>query len=164
MTHPRDQKTQTSFAILVTSDTRTLDDDETGRLAAEILEAHGHKVTRRDIKPNDQDAIKKWLIDVINSDAQVIITSGGTGIGRVDVTVDAARSLFDKELPGFGEHFRRLSYNEVGVPGLFSRATAGVARGKPIFCLPGSKNAVATALRMIILPGIGHMLWEIGRR
>jgi molybdenum cofactor biosynthesis protein B len=164
MSHPRDQKTSTSFAILVTSDSRTLETDETGKLATELIEAAGHTVTQREIKPNDPEEIKKWLKTAITGEAPVIITSGGTGIGGVDVTVDVARSLFDKELPGFGEHFRRLSYDEVGVAGLMSRATAGVAGKKLIFCLPGSRGAMRTALEEIILPGVGHMLWELERR
>ena len=128
MSHPRDQKTLTSFAILVTSDSRTLDTDETGKLAVELIEAEGHRVTQRDIKPNNAEEIKKWLIGAIEGESPVIITSGGTGIGTVDVTVDVAQSLFEKELPGFGEHFRRLSYEEVGIAGLMSRATAGRSR------------------------------------
>ena len=164
MSHPRDQKTLTSFAILVTSDSRTLDTDETGKLAVELIEAEGHRVTQRDIKPNNAEEIKKWLIGAIEGESPVIITSGGTGIGTVDVTVDVAQSLFEKELSGFGEHFRRLSYEEVGIAGLMSRATAGVADKKLIFCLPGSRGAMRTALNEIILPGIGHMLWELNRR
>jgi molybdenum cofactor biosynthesis protein B len=164
MSHPRDQQVETSFALLVTSDSRTLEDDETGKLAVQLIEEAGHKVTRRGIVPNDSEKIKQWLLDAMEGDAPVIITSGGTGIGSVDKTVDTARSLFDKEMPGFGEHFRRLSYDEVGVPGLMSRSTAGVAGKKLIFCLPGSKGAMMTALKEIILPGVGHMLWELNRR
>ena len=164
MSHPRDQQTAADIALLVTSDSRTLDDDHTGNLAVTMLEEAGHKVVKRDIVPNDPEKIKKWLLEAIEGDAPVIITSGGTGIGRVDMTVDTARSLFEKELPGFGEQFRRLSYDEVGVPGLMSRATAGVVGKKLIFCLPGSRGAMKTALNEIILPGIGHMLWELSRR
>ena len=165
MSHPRDQKVQTKFAILVTSDTRTLDDDETGKLAVSLIEEAGHLVITREIVTNDEASIREWLIEAVNnSEASVIITSGGTGIGSVDKTVDVARSLFEKELLGFGEHFRYLSYKEVGVPGLMSRATAGVVNKKLIFCLPGSRGAMNTALNMIILPGIGHMLWEVNRR
>lgn len=164
MSHPRDQKVETSFALLVTSDSRTLDDDETGKLAVQLIEAAGHTVTRRGIEPNDPEKIKKWLMEAIKGDAPVIITSGGTGIGRVDQTVDTARTLFEKELPGFGEYFRRLSVDEVGIPGLMSRAAAGVVDKKLIFCLPGSRGAMKTALNQIILPGIGHMLWEVNRR
>ena len=164
MSHPRDQQTAADIALLVTSDSRTLEDDHTGNLAVAILEEAGHRVVKRDIVPNDPEKIKQWLMKAIEGEAPVIITSGGTGIGRVDVTVDTARSLFEKELPGFGEHFRRLSYEEVGVPGLMSRATAGVVGKKLMFCLPGSRGAMKTALNEIILPGIGHMLWELSRR
>ena len=164
MSHPRDQQIEADFALLVTSDSRTLMDDHTGNLAVQMLEEAGHNVIKRDIVPNDPEKIKAWLLEAIEGDAPVIITSGGTGLGRVDITVDVARSLFEKELPGFGEHFRRLSFDEVGVPGLMSRATAGVAGKKLIFCLPGSRGAMKTALNNIVLPGIGHMLWELSRR
>jgi len=164
MSHPRDQQIATDIALLVTSDSRTLEDDHTGNLAVSMLEEKGHRVVKRDIVPNDPEKIKKWLFEAIECNAPVIITSGGTGIGRVDVTVDTARSLFEKELPGFGEQFRRLSYEEIAVPGLMSRATAGVVGKKLIFCLPGSRGAMKTALNEIILPGIGHMLWELKRR
>lgn len=164
MSHPRDQNTTTSFALLVTSDSRTIENDETGNLAVQLIEEAGHKVTLRGIVPNDSEKIKEWLSEAIKNDTPVIITSGGTGIGSVDKTVDTAKTLFDKEMPGFGEHFRRLSYDEVGVSGLMSRSVAGVVGKKLIFCLPGSKGAMRTALREIILPGVGHMLWELNRR
>lgn len=165
MSHPRDQKVQTKFALLVTSDTRTIDNDETGKLAISLIEGAGHLVIKKEIEPNDSVRIRAWLVEAINNiEAPVIITSGGTGIGSVDKTVNVARSLFEKELPGFGEHFRFLSYEEIGVPGLMSRATAGVVKKKLIFCLPGSRGAMKTALNQIILPGIGHMLWELNRK
>ncbi|MCW4014065.1 MAG: molybdenum cofactor biosynthesis protein MoaB [Candidatus Bathyarchaeota archaeon] len=164
MSHPRDQQIEADFALLVTSDSRTLEDDHTGNLAVSMLEAAGHNVIKRAIVPNDAEKIKKWILEAMESEASVIITSGGTGIGTVDVTVDTARGMFEKELPGFGEQFRRLSYDEVGVPGLMSRSTAGVIGKKLVFCLPGSSGAMRTALNGIILPGIGHMLWELSRR
>jgi len=155
---------QAKFALLATSDTRTIDNDETGKLAISLIEKEGHIVIKRGIEPNNFERIKEWLINVINDiNTAVIITSGGTGIGAVDKTVSVAKSLFEKELPGFGERFRYLSYKEVGVPGLISRATAGVVNRKLVFCLPGSKGAMKTALNEIILPGIGHMLWELNR-
>ncbi len=163
--HPRDQKVNAKFALLVTSDSRTPETDETGKLAMKILAEAGHTVSMYGIEPNDSDRIRIWLNRAIkDEDTQIIITSGGTGIGSVDKTVDTARTLFEKELPGFGEHFRRLSYDEVGIPGLMSRSTSGVANKKMIFCLPGSRGAMKTALNEIILPGIGHMLWELNRR
>jgi molybdenum cofactor biosynthesis protein B len=94
----------------------------------------------------------------------VIVTSGGTGISQRDKTVDTVKTFFEKELPGFGEQFRRLSNEEIGEPGLFSRATAGIVNRKIIFCLPGSKGATKTALNKIILPSIGHLIWELNRK
>ncbi len=163
--HPRDQNVSATFALLVTSDSRTPETDETGKLAKSILAEAGHEVVEYGIEPNDEGKIRDWLMNVIeNSETQIIITSGGTGIGSVDKTVDTARGLFEKELPGFGEHFRKLSYEEVGTPGLMSRSTAGIVNKKIIFCLPGSRGAMRTALNKIILPGIGHMIWELNRR
>jgi molybdenum cofactor biosynthesis protein B len=142
-----------------------MEDDETGKLAVSLIEKAGHLVIKREIEPNESERIRKWLIEAIdNIEASVIITSGGTGIGSVDKTINVAQSLFEKELPGFGEHFRFLSFEEIGVPGLISRATAGVINKKLIFCVPGSQGAMKTALNKIILPGIGHMLWELNRR
>ena len=162
--HPRDQKAETVFALLVTSDTRTVDTDETGRLAKRLIEAAGHRVGLYDLVPNDASKIGGWIKKSLDSrDVRVIVTSGGTGVGAKDKTVDTVQGVFEKTLPGFGEHMRRLSYEEVGLPGVWSRSTAGVAGDKLIFCLPGSKGAVRTALEKIILPGVGHMLWELDR-
>jgi len=163
--HPRDQEAETVFALLVTSDTRTRDEDETGRLANQMVEEAGHRVKLYDLAPNDAEEIEDWLSRALGDpEVRVILTSGGTGIGAKDKTVDVAQPMFEKPLPGFGEHFRRLSFEAVGLPGVWSRAAAGLARGKLVFCLPGSRGAVETALKEIILPGLGHMLWELDRR
>jgi molybdenum cofactor biosynthesis protein B len=115
--------------------------------------------------PNDSEKIRAEVRRLLeDASTQVIVTSGGTGIGVKDRTVEAVSSLLEKEMPGFGEHFRRLSLDEVGGSALISRATAGVARGKLVFCLPGSRNAMGLALSKIILPNVGHMLWELSRR
>jgi molybdenum cofactor biosynthesis protein B len=162
--HPRDQETKTVFAVLVTSDTRTVETDETGRTARKLIEESGHEVKLYDLVPNDAAEIEGWIRKAVGSDeVRVIVTSGGTGIGAKDKTVDTVSGFLEKTLPGFGEHMRRLSYEEVGLPGVWSRSTAGVARGKLVFCLPGSKGAVRLALEKIILPGVGHMLWELDR-
>ena len=163
--HPRNQEAETVFALLVTSDSRTKEEDETGRLAVELIEAAGHRVQLYDLAPNDPERIGAWLRRALEEpEIRVVLTSGGTGMGVKDETVDVAQSLFEKPLPGFGEHFRRLSFEDVGLPGMWSRAAAGVAGGKLVFCLPGSRGAVGTALTKIILPGLGHMLWELDRR
>jgi molybdenum cofactor biosynthesis protein B len=162
--HPRDQKTRATFALVITSDTRTAEDDESGRTAVSLIEGAGHVVACRTMIPNDSGKIRAEVVRLLgDASVQVIVTSGGTGIGVRDRTVDAVTPLLEKETPGFGEHFRRLSLDEVGGSALISRATAGVARGKMVFCLPGSSNAMSLALTRIILPNIGHMMWELGR-
>jgi molybdenum cofactor biosynthesis protein B len=162
--HPRDQKIKTKFAILVTSDTRNKSTDRTGKKAIELIEKEGHKVVMYDLAPNERQEIDNWINKFLLSEATVAITSGGTGLGTKDMTVEVATQIIEKEIPGFGEHFRRISYEQIGASGLWSRSTAGVAQGKIIFCLPGSTGGMETALNEIILPGIGHMLWEIRRK
>ncbi len=162
--HPRDQKISTTFAVLITTDTRTEKTDVTGKIALQLIKEAGHKVKGFSIVPNNEKEISKWLKEVIDvQDVRVIITSGGTGIGANDKTVDTVRMLIEKELQGFGEYFRRLSLEEVGLSGIWSRATAGIINGKIIFSLPGSSGAMKSALNRIILPGLGHMLWELNR-
>jgi molybdenum cofactor biosynthesis protein B len=162
--HKLNQKTQAVFALIITSDTRDLKDDETGRTAIELIEAQGHKVASRAIVPNDSNVIRAEIEKQLkDSTVQVIITSGGTGVSSKDQTVDTATGLFEKDLPGFGELFRRYSYDEVNANVIISRSVAGVANGKLVFCLPGSKNAVKLALSKIILPSLGHTLWELNR-
>ena len=94
---------------------------------------------------------------------QLLLYNGGTGIARRDTTFDVISRLLEKPMPGFGELFRMLSYDEVGAAAMLSRATAGVYRGKLVFSLPGSNNAVRTAVEKLILPEIEHLAWEIVR-
>ncbi|TFG98443.1 MogA/MoaB family molybdenum cofactor biosynthesis protein [Candidatus Thorarchaeota archaeon] len=162
--HRRDQKVQTSFAVLVVSDTRTKETDKSGVVAQELITSEGHTTKVYEIVKNDKAqiiaAIKRYLRDPL---IRVILTSGGTGVGRKDLTVDVVQPLFDKKLDGFGEHFRRLSLEEIGQSGIYSRATAGLVGKTVVFCLPGSKNAMTSALEKVILPSIGHLLWEVDR-
>ena len=163
--HNLNRKTKAAFVLVVTSDVRNTEDDATGIAAKKLIEAKGHKVTSHTIVPNDAERIRADVEKHLEDPTiQVIITSGGTGIGSNDKTVDAVRPLLERDLPGFGELFRRLSYKDVGPASTLSRSTAGIAKGKIIFCLPGSKNAVKLALSKIILPSIGHMLWELKRQ
>ena len=163
--HPTNKKTLTTFALIVTSDTRTDREDETGRIAVALIEGDGHRVISHTIIPNNDEEIRSEVERMIFDDAvEVIMTSGGTGIGPKDRTISAVSSLLEKEMPGFGELFRKLSYDEVGGAAIMSRATAGIANGKLIFCLPGSRNAMKIALMKIILPNVGHMQWELSRK
>lgn len=162
--HRRDQKAEAVVALMVTSDSRTIETDETGKTAVRLLEAAGHRVSAHVIVPNEagriHEAYKGFLGD---PEIQVIITSGGTGISSRDMTVGVVSATFEKPLPGFGELFRRLSFDEIGHAAVFSRATAGAVQRKLVFCLPGSRGAMETALEKIILPSLGHMLWELNR-
>ncbi len=106
------------------------------------------------------DSVKEFLE---NEEVEVIITSGGTGLSSQDVTVDTLSPLFDKCLDGFGELFRSLSYEEIGEAAMNTRATAGIIGKKIAFCIPGSTKAMKLALTRLILPGIGHIMWEINR-
>jgi molybdenum cofactor biosynthesis protein B len=162
--HRRDQKVEASIALMVTSDSRTLENDVTGKTAIRLLEEAGHRVVAHVIVPNDTGRIHEAYTGFLGDPGvQVIITSGGTGISSRDKTVSVVSPTFEKPIPGFGELFRRLSFDEIGHAGMFSRATAGAARGKLVFCLPGSRGAMATALEKIILLSLGHMLWEMNR-
>ncbi len=162
--HKRDQKVSVGFAVLTTSDSRTEETDETGKIAKSLIEGENHQVLAYNIvKNNAKDILEHLSSYITNPDIRVIITSGGTGVGSRDVTVRAIQSEFEKPLIGFGELFRRLSFDEIGVAGIYSRATAGLIGSTVVYCLPGSKNAVRTALTKIILPGLGHLIWEIDR-
>ncbi len=162
--HRRDQRLETSFAILVVSDTRTMETDRSGKIAMETVALEGHTTEAYDIVKNDEKEVREAITGYINDPSiRVILTSGGTGVGRKDITADTVVPLIDKKLDGFGEHFRRLSHEEIGLAGIYSRAVAGLVGNKAIFCLPGSKNAMLTALKKIILPSIGHLLWEVDR-
>ncbi|OGI48882.1 MAG: molybdenum cofactor biosynthesis protein B [Candidatus Muproteobacteria bacterium RBG_16_65_34] len=140
-------------AILTVSDTRTRANDTSGDLIQERLEAAGHKVAARAVLKDDIEAlraqVRAWIADK-NVDA--VITTGGTGLTRRDVTVEALTPLLTKHIPGFGELFRWLSFEEIGTATIESRAFAGVAEDTLVFCLPGSTGACRLGLDKIILP------------
>jgi len=162
--HRRDQKVSVGFAVLTTSDSRTVENDETGKTAKTLIISDDHGVVEYDIVKNKSEAIEERIDAYLqNPKIRVIITSGGTGVGTRDLTVRTLNPKFEKHLVGFGELFRRISYDEIGIAGINSQASAGLIGNKVIYCLPGSKNAMKTALTKIILPGIGHLIWEIDR-
>jgi molybdenum cofactor biosynthesis protein B len=150
--------------VITVSDTRTEKDDESGGLIASLLEAEGHRLIRRKIVRDEPDEIR-GLLDAGMKDPMVdaIILTGGTGISKRDQTYEAVQSFLEKRLDGFGELFRFLSYQEIGSAALLSRAAAGVAGGKAIFSLPGSRAAVRLAMEKLILPEIGHIVAQAER-
>ena len=148
---------QVGAAVVTVSSTRSLDDDPSGDSIVAAFEADGHEVVTRELVQDSYDGVQSTLDHLVSrEDVDVVVTTGGTGVTPDDVTVEAATALFDKQLPGFGELFRRLSYDEVGTKVVGTRATAGVADGVPVFCLPGSENAARLGSEDIIVPDIGH--------
>ena len=149
--------------VLTVSDTRTSADDHAGNFIRGALDGAGHHIAGSAIVRDDRHDIKKLLIEDLPHDSQAVIITGGTGISPRDRTVDAVRPLLEVEIPGFGELFRTLSYEEIGPAAFLSRATAGVMLERVIFCIPGSTSAVRLAMQKIILPEISHAVWEANR-
>ena len=153
-----------SCAVLTISDSRTEQDDDSGRLIRQKLSQNGHRVMFYSILKDETDSIKKKINELLEQDElQVIIANGGTGVSHRDITVETIYSILEKKLDGFGELFRFLTYQEIGTGSIMSRAIAGVAKGKVILCLPGSPGAAELAMDKIILPEIGHLIREATR-
>ena len=135
-----------NIAVLTVSDTRTPATDRSGQTLAERIEKAGHRVAARDIVPDEKDAIiarlKAWIAD---ADIDAVIATGGTGVTGRDITPEAFQAVYEKEIPGFGELFRWLSFQKIKTSTIQSRATAGVAGGTYLFALPGSPGACRDA-------------------
>ena len=162
--HKRLENKNIGCAVLVTSDSRTEDTDESGKLIKQRLLDNGHQVVYYTILKNDARLLKDKILELVRQDGvQVIITSGGTGLSHKDVTVDTIQPMLEKKLDGFGELFRSLTYQELGTASIMSRATAGIISGKVIICFPGSLGAATLAMDKIILSEIGHLVREATR-
>jgi molybdenum cofactor biosynthesis protein B len=150
--------------VVTISDSRTEAEDTSGRAAQEMIEAAGHDVAGyrllRD-EPHEVAALIRRIADERTAD--VVITSGGTGITARDSTYEAVSALLDKRLDGFGELFRMLSFAEIGPAAMMSRAVAGVHNGVAVFATPGSTAAVKLALDKLIIPELGHLVFEAHR-
>jgi molybdenum cofactor biosynthesis protein B len=158
------QKGPVRVAIVTVSDTRTRANDTGGDLIEQRVTSAGHVVAFRAIvkdEPSQIDALLDQLVSETN--AQLILFTGGTGIAPRDTTYDALALKLEKTMPGFGELFRMLSFSEVGAAAMLSRAIAGTYHGRVIFSMPGSPNAVQVALDKLIIPEIQHLAWEVGR-
>lgn len=154
---------QVRVAVVTISDTRTRADDSSGDYLEGALREAGHLLSARHLVRDEPAQIREVLGQLLASEAQVVLTSGGTGIAGRDHTVPIVESLILKPLPGFGELFRMLSYQEVGAAAMLSRATGGLARGGLIFALPGSRNAVATAWEKLLKDELPHLVFEFTR-
>ena len=148
-----------AVAVVTVSSSRSMDADPSGDYVVSAFEDAGHDVVVRELIADEFDGVQGTVDRLVRrDDTNAVVTAGGTGVTPDDVTPEAVDDLFEKELPGFGELFRTLSYDEVGTRTVGSRAMAGVANGVPVFCLPGSENAVRLGVDEIILPEIGHLV------
>jgi molybdopterin adenylyltransferase len=149
--------------VITVSDTRNIETDKSGKLMMDLLEQAGHSIVDYVIVKDEEIPIKEEILKGCErEDIEVILTNGGTGIAKRDVTIETVQGLLDKEIVGFGELFRMLSYQEdIGSAAILSRAIAGVVKDKAVFSTPGSTGAVKLAMNKLILPEIGHVVREI---
>lgn len=159
----KQEKIQAQCVIITISDTRDEDSDKSGQLISQFLEEAGHEIIQRKIIPDEKEVIKNTVeVACQREDVNVVLTSGGTGISKRDVTIETIGKLLDKELTGFGELFRMLSYTEdIGSAAMMSRAIAGINNQTAIFSMPGSSGAVNLAMRKLIVPELSHVLFEV---
>ncbi len=159
--HRQDAVGSVPVVVVTVSDTRTLETDTGGALVVELLEGAGHVVVERTLVPDDPEAIGQALERALSqAGTRAIVFTGGTGVAPRDVTPDAVAPRLEREVPGFGELFRQLSYADIGSAAILSRALAGIAEGRVVFVLPGSRGAVRLAMEKLILPEIGHLAAE----
>jgi len=170
--HKEKAPTKLGFAVIVCSTSRYQElmagekiEDKSGDLIAELLRHHGYTVIFRRVIADDESLIKQELNEALRSrNVDSVILCGGTGISPTDVTIETVKPLLDKELQGFGEIFRWLSYQTIGSAAVMTRAVAGVAGGKAVFCIPGSPQAVRLCLEKLILPEVGHIVFHAKER
>jgi molybdenum cofactor biosynthesis protein B len=160
--HPDSQPVAVHCAIVTISDTRTPETDRSGQLIHELLTQNSHAVVDYTILPDEPALIQGHLIALgQRPELEAVIFNGGTGIAPRDTTYDAIALLLEKILPGFGELFRALSYQEIGSRAIASRAIAGLYQSKLIFSIPGSSGAVQLALEQLILPELIHLTQQV---
>lgn len=152
-------------AVLTVSDTRTKKTDKSGKRIIDELENSGHKVVSYQLIPDDRKKIAEEVQKLTMDESfQVVVITGGTGISKRDVTIEALEPLLDKEVPGFGELFRFLSFrDDIGTKSMLSRALCGVINRCLVFALPGSAGAVKLAMEQLIIPEIHHMVHETNK-
>ncbi len=157
--HPHHEVADIGFGVVTVSTSRTLETDESGDAIVSAIEADGHEVAVRELVGDNRKAIAATVEALAErDDVDAVVLTGGTGLSPEDVTVEAVRPLFDQEIPGFGELFRYLSYEDIGPRALLSRAFAGSRDGVAVFCLPGSKQAATFGTEELILPTVAHIL------
>jgi molybdopterin adenylyltransferase len=149
-------------AVVTLSDTRSEATDTSGQSIRRSVECAGHVLAQYALIKDEPVALEALLRELLaDAGIDVILTNGGTGISRRDQTIDVIEQLIDKPLPGYGELFRMLSWEQVGSGAMLSRACGGVAKGKLLFAMPGSTKAVELAMSRLILPELGHLVKEL---
>ena len=148
-------------AVVTVSDTRTLETDSGGALAEELLRGGGHAVVERRIARDTPREIEAAVRELLaRDDVRALVLTGGTGVAPRDVTPDTVEPFLERVVPGFGELFRMLSYEDLGSAALLSRSLAGLVKGRVVFVIPGSRGAVRLAMEKLILPELGHLAAE----
>ena len=150
-------------AVVTVSDTRTEATDRSGALMIERLREDGHEIASRHIIPDSPDVLSE-LMHALAGIVDAVLLSGGTGVSQRDNTYEVIAALLEKELRGFGELFRMLSYEEIGAAAMLSRATGGIFRSTLFFAMPGSPGAVRLALDKLILPELKHLVAEVRKQ
>ncbi|HHT7190570.1 TPA: MogA/MoaB family molybdenum cofactor biosynthesis protein [Bacillus cereus] len=164
--HKKQAPKEVRCKIVTISDTRTEETDKSGQLLHALLKEAGHIVTAYEIVKDDKESIQQAVLAGYHrEDVDVVLTNGGTGITKRDVTIEAVSALLDKEIVGFGELFRMISYLEdIGSSAMLSRAIGGTIGRKVVFSMPGSSGAVRLAMNKLILPELGHITFELHRQ
>lgn len=163
MGHEHLVETEIICRVLTVSSSRDSDRDESGKLIKDLLKADGHRVREGKVIPDSPEKIETEIENAVSSEARVLLITGGTGLSTLDQTVDVLENKEGKELPGFGELFRSLSFEEIGPRAMLSRARASLIDDTLIFSLPGSPAAVELGMEELILPAVGHAVYEIDK-
>ncbi len=151
-------------AVVTVSDTRTLENDRGGQLVLELLAQAGHQAVARQIIRDEPQSMRALIAELCaREDVHAILMTGGTGIGSRDQTFETVSGMLTKTMPGYGELFRMLSYQQVGTAAMLSRAVGGLIGTKLILTMPGSPAAVELAMSQVILPELGHLIREARR-
>lgn len=161
---PESETPPIGFAVITLSDTRTPQTDKSGHLIQQLIEEAGHRTEYYELVRDEPARIQKSLHSALEQQqVQVIVTNGSTGISHRDTVVEVLDSLLEKNLDGFGELFRALSFEEIGAAAMLSRAIGGTIGSKALFSLPGSSNAVRLGMTRLILPQAGHLVQELNK-
>lgn len=163
--HRKKSGINAGVAVITLSTSRSLETDQSGDIIQQMLEKSGHRVPVRKVIPDSRNVLRATLRELAREKkVHAVITTGGTGLAPSDVTIEAVRSMLDKEISGFNALFMLLSYPQVKSAAMLSRALAGTIKGKILFCLPGSPRACKLAMESLILPELGHILMLLGSR